>query len=350
MNNITVVVGVRPHYIKAAGLNELFKGTTINPIFFDIHQHYDQNLRNIYVDSGKLLFMSNSKIKSTDGTFNTFLGQVSDVGRWLESDEGKKTKAVVVLGDANPALAGAIAANRLDFPLIHIEAGVRRSLSEKEHWNSLIADHLSLLRYCYTKKGVSNLEKEGLAENTYMVGDVLANWTIEKARRAEHSKYYNDYCLVSIHRPQNCNEEAIAALCDALQMLQKRIVWILHPRTISFEQYINKSLHVDLLRSQTHDNVLALIKFADMIITDSGGLVREGVLLSKPVVVCHEQGMWEDLVTNNAVARADMTKESLITAFKYCKNIDHESGRQFFMQENGISLFIESLTNFLNKV
>lgn len=349
MNNVTVILGVRPHYIKAIGIKDILKNTTINPVFFDVHQHYDECLRNIYLDSGKLDTKTNSCIEKSGGSINEIIRQIRDVANWLDSEEGKKTKAVVVLGDANPALSGAFAANRLDFPIVHIEAGVRRISSEKEHWNSLIVDHMSCLRYCYTQKSFQNLTKEGLSKNSFFVGDILGNWTIEKSNLLQNNSTTN-YCLVSIHRPQNCNEESIVALCRAIKKTGKKVVWIFHPRTNQFKPIINKLIDAQLLEPQTHDNALRLLKYSDIIITDSGGFVREGVLLSKPVVVCHEHGMWEDLVVNNAIARADMTECSILEAINKCITLDHSYGKNFFIKQDGVSLFIESFTEFLRQV
>lgn len=349
MNSVTIIVGVRPHYVKAYGLLDLLKNTTINPVFFDVHQHYDNNLRNPFVQSNAIQFHSYSEIKRTDGITYDYIRQITDINMWLSSNEGKSTKAVIVLGDATPAMTGAIVANRLDYPLIHIEAGVRRIPTEKEHWNTIVADHLSSLRYCYTNQSYLNLQREGLSENTYMVGDILASWTINKASQLHCCKYEN-YVLVSIHRPQNCNKEAISSLCKALQTLKKKIVWILHPRTHQFEQLIHTITDVELISAQTHDSVLSLIKYADLIVTDSGGLIRESVLLAKPVVVCHKQGMWEDLIINNIVAKADMTLDSILEALFKCKSLNYKAGKQLFIQENGTSLFINTLTDFLNKL
>lgn len=350
MNNITIILGVRPHYVKACGLKDILKNTTINPIFFDVHQHYDDRLRNIYIESNGIFARTNSSVTKANDPIDDIVRQIKDVSNWLNSDEGRKTKAVVVLGDANPALTGAFAANRLDFPIIHIEAGVRRVLNEKEHWNSLIADHLSCLRYCYTKKSFENLTKEGLSQNSFLVGDILANWTIDKSKLLKNNNLYGNYCLVSIHRPQNCNIESIIALCSAIKKLEKKIVWIIHPRIKQFEHVIHKLCDVILLESQPHDDALRLLKYSDIVITDSGGFVREGVLLSKPVVVCHEQGMWEDLIINNAITKADMTEESILTAIKKSITLNHEYGKKFFIKEDGVSLFVDSLTEFLNKV
>lgn len=345
MYNVTVIIGVRPHYVKANGLNELLKNTEINPVFLDVCQHYDAYLHDNYLDSCEFEIIEAKR----KGTYveHDLARQIMDVEDWLESTEGKKSKAVIVLGDANPAMAGAIAANRKGIPIIHIEAGVRRIKTEKEHWNSMIADHLSTLRYCYTERGIENLAAEGLKCNSYMVGDVLAEWTIKKAEQIEPDSGEKSYCLVSIHRPQNCNMKSISMLCEVLKELGKNVIWILHPRTLEFEKFIKEKINVNLVPSQKHEDALRLLKYADVIVTDSGGFVREGTLLQKRIIVCHEQGMWEDLVENNIIMRADMTLESLRYAISNYEKLDYKEGRQYFIVENGKQIFLKTICDFL---
>lgn len=348
MYNVTVIIGVRPHYVKANGLNEIFKNTEINPIFFDVCQHYDQYLHDNYLDFCG--FEIRNVYRKRANRSHDFADQIIDVEDWLDSSEGKKSKAVIVLGDANPAMSGAIAANKKGFPIIHIEAGVRRIETEKEHWNSIVADHLSNLRYCYTRKSMENLEYEGLKNNSYMVGDILAEWTIKKAEQIKNMPSKNPYCLVSIHRPQNCNMESISELCKALKGFNKEVIWILHLRTKKFNEQIKKELNAHVILSQKHEEALKLLKYADLIITDSGGFVREGTLLKKPIIVCHEQGMWAELVENNIIMRADMTHTSLTYAINNYSKLNYKNGKYFFIAENGKQMFLKTISDFLQRM
>lgn len=346
MYNVTVIVGVRPHYVKASGLNELFKGTQIRPFFFDVQQHYDEYLHDNYIEGFEVKHAMHKMITNK----HKFAGQIMDIEEWLESDQGKESKAVIVLGDANPAMAGAIAANRMKVPIIHIEAGVRRIETEQEHWNSIVADHLSSIRYCYTEKGIVNLKREGLENNSYMVGDILAEWMIQKAQQIKASKFRSSYYLISIHRPQNCNRESILALCKAIKEVNKKVIWILHPRTMKYKELIKSVLNAEMISSQKHDDALALLKFADLIITDSGGFIREGVLLGKPVIVCHEQGMWEELVANNIIRKTDMTLTMLRKAINSYSELNYTEGGKFFVKNEGNKIFMETLTHFLKRI
>ena len=348
--NIAVIIGVRPHYVKAQGLMQLFSGLPYNFIFVDVHQHYDNLLRGAHCfDTSNYRVLSS--LSACDNVIDEFTRQVNEIGHWFQSEEGRTIKAVIVLGDANPAFSGAIAANRLNIPVIHIEAGVRRIENEKEHWNTIVADHLSSLRYCYTPKSYENLVEEGLATNSFYVGDILASWTIQKLNDAPTLP--NNECpfiLVSIHRPQNCNIDAITNLCDALKTLRKKVVWILHPRTKDYESIIKEVSHIRVIPPQDHLSTLQLIKGAEYIVTDSGGLIREGVLASKRVVVCHKQGMWEELVRDKRIIRTDMLMDSIIAAINEVKTIDCESGKKYFLVENGIETFIVSLRDFLKEL
>lgn len=348
---ITVIIGVRPHYVKAAALNSILKNTSITLKFLDIHQHYDSQLRDIYISEEKLPIISlSSPKKHLDNPIDELFRQMADVYNWLSSEDGKKSKAIIVFGDANPAFVASIVANRMNVPIIHIEAGVRRIEKEKEHWNSLITDHLSSLRYCYTSKNVADLQREGLSEGTYLVGDLFARWTISKAQETICSTRDESYVLVSIHRPQNCTITCFNNICLCLRPLKKKIIWILHPRTKDFSRLIESNIGFQTIPSQPHSNALALIKGADFILTDSGGFVREGVLLEKKVIVCHEQGMWIDLVKCGSVIRTDNDLFSLQQAVEYTCAHDFPSGKNHFIIPDGEYVFTRTLNDFLKKV
>ena len=348
---MTVIIGVRPHYIKANALNLLLKKTNIVPRFLDIHQHYDKRLRDILISEGDLPIICESiPKKNAENLIEEMSRQMEDVYNWLKSEEGKKSKAVIVFGDANPAFISSIVANRMSVPIIHIEAGVRRVQSEKEHWNSLITDHLSSLRYCYTSINVSNLRKEGLANGTFLVGDIFARWTISKAQEVAVPLINVSYVLVSIHRPQNCTAICISDICSCLKMLKKKIIWIIHPRTMPFAENIENYIDSLIIPPQSHSDTLALIKNADFILTDSGGIVREGVLLGKKVIVCHENGMWVDLVDSGAVIRTDNDVDSIQQSIEYVISHELPSFRNHFIIPHGEEIFLETLTDFLKQV
>lgn len=348
---ITVVIGVRPHYIKASGLQHILKQEDISLMFLDVHQHYDKYLREIYVKEGNLSVLYKSEpVKYIDDRLEELVRQMKDVRNWLTSEEGKKSKAIIVFGDANPALASSIVANRLDVPVIHIEAGVRRIKNEMEHWNSLITDQLSSLRYCYTPKNVMDLQREGLQEGSFLVGDLFANWTIKRANESSLPIMIKDYVLVSIHRPQNCQKYVFNNICKVLAKIKKRVVWIMHPRTDSFKQLVEENENFYAIFSQAHSDTLALINNAYFILTDSGGLVREGVLLERKVIVCHEQGMWVDLVRSGSIIRTDNDQDSIEKAVEYVINNELPSGKGYFKIEGGELLFKKTLLNFLKTI
>ena len=354
MKKVAIIIGVRPHYVKAAGLVNIFRQSNISPILLDVQQHYDSNLRKVYIESENLQPITISSPNSfyhyvPHNAVNEFARQVLEIGKWLNTDAGKEVDGIIVLGDANPALAGAIVANRMEIPCIHIEAGVRRVQKEKEHWNSLIADQLSDVRYCYTKKSLENLAKEGLETNSFFVGDILAKWTLDKAKCLINEEQ-EEYCLVSLHRPQNCTAIIFKNVCEALSAFNLKIIWIMHPRTYCYKPILKAFNNITILESQNHINALRLIKHAKILVTDSGGFVREGVLLEKQIVVCHEQGMWEDLVENKAIVRTDMDEDSIKNAIEKSKTIDKALGKHMFMCDGGVELFIKTLENYLENV
>jgi len=349
--SLAVVLGVRPHYVKAVALTELLSQAQIDFRLLDVQQHFDQGLRQQFIaEYGLNVVELNPNAVAGASPAQELARQISALDQWLNSTpQGPTTQGLLVLGDANPALAGAIVANRHALPLVHLEAGVRRTGVEFEHWNSLLTDMMATQRYCYTQRDVERLRQEGLGNQSWCVGDVCASWLLRMvAKIPAPSQASPPYVLVTLHRPQNCSVDTVTTISHALDALSYRQIWIVHPRLRPFVHDLSDRNQITLLDPQTHSALLRLLVGAALVLTDSGGLVRESVILGKRAIVCHENGMWTQLVELNAIARADNTLASLSQAINSAlTTIDPLRGASVFILPGGEALFKERLVALL---
>ena len=297
MKDLLIITGVRPQYIKAKALYEELVNSKIDKRkihIIDLGQHYSNSLsRNIKNELGlKIDFQIKHKQNSS---------QIQIIGKSLLKIEEyinlKKIedKLIIVFGDANPALIGAIYALKSQSQLIHIEAGARRDKREQEHWNSKIVDDIASFKFCVTSRAKQFLEEEGNGDNTIVTGDICYN--LLKFVNENHLKdlEIDNSVLVTLHRPFNINIEGIKKMVAALGLLDKKIFWILHPRTEKILHNLKLPNNITLTSPMTHIELLKKIKQADFVITDSGGVARESHFLKKVVFMRRDVGGWKEL-------------------------------------------------------
>lgn len=337
---IAFVLGVRPHYVKAAALRVLLEADSVPHCFVDLQQHCDDPMRNAILNEYQTPVVELRSALPPCNRAARFASDVSLLTNFLL--QSPIVTAVAALGDADPAFVAATVANRAQVPLLHIEAGVRRTFREPEHWNSLIADHLAEARFCYSRSEVEQLGSEGLSENTYLSGDYAAAWLRASVDSVDLER--SDHVLVTIHRPQNCTPELIDAVADAACNFGN-VIWVTHPRNRPLvRDRVNGRASLELLEPQPHGEMVRLIAQARVVLTDSGGLVREAVLLHQNVVVVHETGMWTGLVASGRVARADRTRTSIEAALKLA--IESERVADDFTVDQGPEILVAELRRF----
>ena len=305
---IVTVVGARPQFIKAAPVSgELRKWCT--EVLVHTGQHYDYNMSEA--------FFEDLGIPKPD--YNLGLGggtHGKQTGAMLEAIErvliAEAPQGVLVYGDTNSTLAGALTAAKLHIPVFHVEAGLR-SYNRKmpEEINRVLTDHLSDILFCPTEAGVSNLRKEGITHNVFNVGDVmydafLANIEIAK----EKSKILEEiglsaggYLLATVHRAENTdNIENLTNIVEALALLEHEIVLPLHPRTrkalrnTNLLNRLEACQHVRLIEPVGYLDMLALEHGSTLILTDSGGIQKEAFFLGKPCVTLRDETEWVETV------------------------------------------------------
>jgi UDP-GlcNAc3NAcA epimerase len=306
MAQILTVVGARPQFIKAASVSRALRRAHTECL---VHtgQHYDDNM--------SALFFRQLGLPDPDHHLGIGSGpHGSQTGRMMEAIEQllleRHPDWVLVYGDTNSTLAGALAASKLHIPVAHVEAGLRSfNRTMPEEINRVVTDHLSSLLFCPSEEAVRNLKSEGIREGVHDVGDVMADSLRLAAAAARDNGSPVDqlglargsYVLVTVHRAENTDSPArLDAILDALNSLSIPVVFPMHPRTrsvLSTSKW-QPGPHVHVMEPQGYLDIVALAANARVICTDSGGLQKEAYWLERPCVTLRTETEWVETVSN----------------------------------------------------
>jgi UDP-GlcNAc3NAcA epimerase len=319
------IVGARPQFIKLAPLSAALAH---NHKEYIVHtgQHYDYAMsEKIFLDLG---------IRKPDIHLGTGSGsQAAQTGEMMTKLEtamlDKSPDIIVVFGDTNSTLAGALAASKLNIPIIHIEAGLRSyNRSMPEEINRIVADHVSQYLFVPTQTAVDILKKEGLESNTFFTGDIMVDTmksnieiALKKSRVMEDLKLENqDFNLLTLHRNYNVDHvEILEHILDQLGQLEEKIIFPVHPRTrkMLLTSYVVPG-NIEMIEPQGYLDFITLEYFSKRIITDSGGIQKEAYLLKKPCITLRTETEWVETVRekwNLLVNPTDKTIASKISCF-----------------------------------
>ena len=315
---IITIVGARPQFIKAAPVSKTLR-TEHEEIIIHTGQHYDANMSDI--------FFNELKIPRPD--YNLEIGSGSHgmmTGRMLEKLEEiylkEKPDFVLVYGDTNSTLAGALAASKLLIPVIHIEAGLRSfNKAMPEEQNRILTDHISDLLLVPTEDAIKNLTNEGIKKGIHNVGDVMYDAVlmfkeIAKSKSGllkELDVNSGEYILTTIHRAENTNDiNRLRNMIEALNESREKIILPLHPRTKKFiEGYgLNFNENIKVIDPIGYLEMLMLEENSKMIVTDSGGVQKEAYFMGKPCITMRDETEWVETVACgwNVVVGTDKNK------------------------------------------
>jgi UDP-GlcNAc3NAcA epimerase len=295
---IVSVVGARPQFIKHAPLEkELSKQSTV--VSIHTGQHYDKSMSNI--------FFKQLGIKEPDYRFDLSSGggQGAQTGEMLRLCEEvlikEKPQFVLLYGDTNSTLAGALAAVKLHIPIIHVEAGLRSyNMEMPEEVNRIVADRFSKLLFCTSGVGVKNLSKEGIVEGVFVVGDIMRD-TLEMVKPFLSAPDYTSYYFATFHRPYNVdNAERLKNIFDVLNALPNRVVLPLHPRTRSklSTTFLEQFANITFIEPVGYIESLSLQRSSLAVITDSGGIQKEAYWLKKKCITVRTETEWVETLDN----------------------------------------------------
>ncbi len=312
---ILTVVGARPQFIKAAAFSRVVRQRH-EEILVHTGQHYDIQMSDVFFDELQLPKPDHHLgVGSGPHGLQTaqMLERLEDVMRRVLPER------VVVYGDTNSTLAGALAAAKIALPVAHVEAGLRSYVrAMPEEINRVVADHLSTHLFAPTRNAVENLAREGITKGVVLTGDIMYDALLLHAPvAAEKSRIVGDlalepggYVLATVHRAANTDDPArLERIVEALGALREPVVLPLHPRTRAalMGTDIEVDLSVRIIEPVGYVDMLALEQGARMVVTDSGGVQKEAYLLGVPCVTLREETEWVETLECgwNVLAGAD---------------------------------------------
>ena len=309
MQKVLTIIGARPQFIKASVVSRAIKqADSLEEVILHTGQHFDSNMSEV--------FFNQLGIPKPDIYLDIHGGNHGEMtGRMLIEIERalleSKPDRVLVYGDTNSTLAGALAAAKLHIPVAHVEAGLRSfNMQMPEEINRILTDQISDLLFCPTDIAVDNLIKEGFAHKSakvFQVGDVMQDAAMlfsKKATVPTNFSLPDGFVLATLHRAENTDSPIrLASIVKALNYIHREIAPVvlpLHPRTrkLIAEQQI--TLNVHLIEPVGYLEMLWLLDHAGLVLTDSGGVQKEAFFFSKACVTMRDQTEWVELVDSGA--------------------------------------------------
>ncbi len=317
---IVTIIGARPQFIKAAVLSRVFAGQSdVEEIIVHTGQHFDANMSDIFFEEMHIPRPHyNLDING--------LGHGAMTGQMLEKIErvliDEKPDWVLVYGDTNSTIAGALAAKKLHIKLAHVEAGLRSfNMAMPEEINRILTDRISDILFCPTQQAVDNLEKEGYANiDTDIVrcGDVMqdaATFYSDKCKKPEFT-LPEKFVLCTTHRAENTDDELrLRSIFASLEKISEEctVVLPLHPRTKGKLKNINydfETSKICFIEPVGYLEMVYLLKNCELVMTDSGGLQKEAYFFEKYCITMRDETEWVELVDNgfNVLVGADESR------------------------------------------
>ena len=324
MQKILTIIGARPQFIKASVVSRAIQQTKgIEEIMLHTGQHFDANMSDI--------FFNQLNIPRPDIQLDIHGGSHGEMtGRMLAEIEQAllthKPDRVLVYGDTNSTLAGALAAAKLHIPVAHVEAGLRSfNMQMPEEINRILTDQISDLLFCPTDTAVQNLKNEGFANKpvqVLQVGDVMQDAALLFAEKAEAPAGELPECfiLATLHRAENTdNPERLTAIVAALNEINTTlapVVLPLHPRTRKLIAQHGLELNVHLIDPVGYFEMVWLLDHCQLVLTDSGGVQKEAFFFGKACVTMRDQTEWVELIEVGANVLVGADQNKIINATK----------------------------------
>jgi UDP-GlcNAc3NAcA epimerase len=311
LKKIVTVIGARPQFIKAAAVSRVIrKNEGIQEIIVHTGQHFDNNMSSV--------FFQEMDIPEPDYLLEiNSLSHGAMTGRMIEKIEEvlmiEKPGLVMVYGDTNSTLAGALAAKKMNIPVAHVEAGLRSfNMRMPEEINRILTDRISDLLFCPTENAVENLHQEGFLNfncQIQLVGDVMYDAALYygamSLQRSDVLRrlnlHNNNYILCTIHRQENTdNLENLKSIIAALNDIHHTIPVLLplHPRTRKILVRNNISIDFEPIEPVGYFDIVELLKNCSLVITDSGGMQKEAYFFKRYCLTLREETEWSELIRN----------------------------------------------------
>lgn len=306
---ILTVVGARPQFVKAGPVSRaIAEYDGMDEILLHTGQHFDQGMSDVFFEDLRLPEPKYNLGISSQTHGKMTAGMLEAIEQILFDE---KPDALMVYGDTNSTLAGALAASKLAIPIIHVEAGLR-SFNRRmpEEINRVVTDHLATLQFCPTQTAVDNLAHEGITRDVFLSGDVMHDATLYaiEARRGDTQLLDRlglaeaDYSVCTLHRAENTDDpENLAQVCQYLSGVARdtRLVLPLHPRTRNaLAQHSLAIEGAEIIEPLGYFDFHTLLASCEAIYTDSGGLQKEAYFHRKPCVTLRDETEWVETISH----------------------------------------------------
>jgi UDP-GlcNAc3NAcA epimerase len=327
---VVTVVGARPQFIKAAAVSRAFRSDfdgLISEVIVHTGQHYDQNMSKVFFDE---LDIPHPKynLEISGGNHGEMTGRMLEAIEKVLLEE--KPEWVMVYGDTNSTLAGALGAAKLHIPVSHVEAGLRSfNMRMPEEINRILTDRIAALLFCPTDTAVKNLESEGIIKGVHQVGDVMFDVALFYRDRAkETSGIMNrlglrpgEFALATCHRAENTDNPArLREICLGLSEIASNIpmVFSMHPRTrkmIDAKGLYNALRSVKIIGPLPFLDMMALEQSAKLILTDSGGVQKEAFFYGVPCITMRDETEWVETVKLKRNVLAGASRKKIVSSY-----------------------------------
>ncbi len=319
---ILTILGARPQFIKAGSVSrEINNYTEIKEVIVHTGQHYDANMSDIFFDEMKI-----PKPDYYLGVGGKSHGAMT--GQMIEKIEEvaltEKPDLIMVYGDTNSTLAGAIVASKLHIKLVHIEAGLRSfNMKMPEEVNRILTDRISNILCCPTDTAIQNLKNEGYDNFDCQIiksGDVMQDGALFYKNLAIKPicQIDNNYILSTIHRAENTDDiNKLKSIIEALNEInkEKQVILPLHPRTKNIIKSNNIKTDFTIIDPVGYLEMVWLINHSDLVMTDSGGLQKEAFFFHKPCITLRDETEWVELIENGVNVLVGANKNKILAAY-----------------------------------
>jgi len=357
MKKIVTIVGARPQFVKAAVVSRALSNEGLDEVIVHTGQHFDPNMSALFFE----------EMEIPEPKYNLEISNLTHgamTGRMLESIEEilirEKPEMVLVYGDTNSTLAGALAASKLNIRVGHIEAGLR-SFNNKmpEEINRIITDRISSILFCPTLTAIENLQREGFANFDCQLinsGDVMQDAAMFYSRSSDKNSTVLEklnldqkpFVLVTIHRQENTNDpEKLNDIINALNQISDdaTVILPLHPRTRNIIAESGIKLRFKPIDPVGYFDMIQLLKHCSIVLTDSGGVQKEAFFFQKHCITLREETEWTELVEHgyNVLVGSDSLK--ILKAYELMKSKFSDFARNLYGNGHASETIAKLLAN-----
>jgi len=359
---VVSVVGARPQFIKASSVNKALRESGHRDFIIHTGQHYDYEMSQVFFE----------ELELPEPDINLEIGSGShgrQTGEMLIQIENvlmaENPDCVLVYGDTNSTLAGALAAVKVHIPVAHVEAGLR-SFNRKmpEEHNRVLTDHMSDLLFCPTETAVKHLESEGITQGVHWVGDVMYDSILHGIKIAEKFSNIMDkldikpqcYVLATVHRAENTDDhERLMSIFEAFTQITQdelSVIIPLHPRTrqcLTNSKFKIQNSKLRIIDPVPYLDMLLLEKNARVILTDSGGVQKEAYWFNVPCVTLRDETEWVELVEHGCNVVAGSDKKNICQAYLKMIHRKIDSNTDLYGNGKASHKIVEIISSFQHR-